>query len=533
MAADVVAGLTLVAVAVPEQIATAHLANMPPVTGFFAFIAGSTIFALFGRHPLLSVGADSTIAPVFAAGVASVAAVGTGSYSALVSATAIFVGLLLATVGALRLGWVADFLPQPVVTGLLAGIGAEILVKQLPTVLGLAGGGNTTVGRLERVADQLNGVNGWSVGIAAGALACVVVGGKVDRRVPGALVGVVCATALVAWAGLAARGVYVVGPVHAHVPDLRLPSAGLAQLGRLAVTAVTVTFLCLVQTAAVVRSTGAGSRTADFNYDLIALGAGGALAGLAGSFPVNASPPRTTVVASAGGRTQLAGLTAVGAIAVVTAFATGLLSDVPEAALGAILVFIASRLFHFQELARIWRYSHFELGLAFVTFAVVVLVGIEAGVVAAALLALAQRTQMEARPRDALLGREPGTDHWVPAPGGLSGQVPGVLVYLVYAPLWYANAAYVCDRVRACVAAAATPVRALVLDADGVSDIDYTGAKALDDLIDELVEAGTKVGLARASHLVDGKGKRSALLERIGPGRVFPDVESAVMALTA
>lgn len=147
LAPDLTAGLTLVAIAIPEQMATAHLANMPAVAGFYAFIAGSVLFALLGPHRQMSVGADSTIAPVFAAGVAAVAATGSAAYTHLVSTTALVVGALLVVAGLLRFGWIADFFPQPVVTGVLAGIGVEILVKQVPTVLGLPGGGTTTIGR--------------------------------------------------------------------------------------------------------------------------------------------------------------------------------------------------------------------------------------------------------------------------------------------------------------------------------------------------------------------------------------------------
>lgn len=535
LAPDLIAGLTLVAIAIPEQMATAHLANMPAVTGFFAFVAGSVVFALLGRHPVLSVGADSTIAPVFAAGVASVAAVGAPAYSALVSATALFVGVVLVVVGLLRLGWVADFFPLPVVLGLLAGIGAEIVVKQLPTVLGLAGGGTTTIGRLEKVVDELHGFNGWSLAIAAGVLVIVLVAEKVDRRVPGALIGVVGATVLVGVAGLSAHGVHVVGAVHAALPKFALPSAGARQLGRLTVTAVTVAFLCIVQTSATTRSAPAAlrsrTRPGDFDVDLIALGLGNAVAGLAGAFPVDASPPRTAVVGSAGGRTQVAGLTAAAAVVIVVAFATSLLRDLPEAALGAILLFVASRLFRFSELVSIARFSWFEMALSFITFAVVVLVGVEQGVVAAALVALAQRGRAEARPRDGVMGRQPGTDHWMDTSVGRpTEQVPGTLVYLLYAPLWYGNAAHVCDRARA-LALAAGPLKAFVLNANGISDIDYTGAKALGELIEDLKRAGTRFGVARASHLVHHDFEHAGLLDTIGTASVFDDVEDAVRAL--
>ena len=247
-------------------------------------------------------------------------------------------------------------------------------------------------------------------------LAIVVIAEKVDRKAPGALIGVVGATALVS-VGETCR------PRRARsrrrctrpFPQLGLPHATLHQLGALATTAVTVAFLCIVQTSATVRASpaslqgpGEQAKANDFNVDLVAVGAGSLVAGLAGSFAVDASPPRTAVVGSAGAKSQVAGLVAVGTVVIVLLFATSLLKDLPEAALGAILIFVASRLFHFGELRSILRFGRFEFALALITLAIVVLVGIEQGVVAAALLALAQRTRLAARPRDAVLGREVG-----------------------------------------------------------------------------------------------------------------------------
>ena len=187
LTADSVAGLTLVAIAIPEQVATAHLANMPAVTGFYAFVAGSVLFALFGRHPRMSVGADSTIAPVFAAGVATLAVAGSPTYAHLVSATALIVGVLLVIAGLLRLGWIADFFPLPVVTGLLAGIGLEIFVKQLPTVLGLPGGGTTTIGRVKTFFQQLGHFNPWAFGIAVAVLGIILIADEGRPPDPGGL----------------------------------------------------------------------------------------------------------------------------------------------------------------------------------------------------------------------------------------------------------------------------------------------------------------------------------------------------------
>ena len=299
-------------------------------------------------------------------------------------------------------------------------------------------------------------------------------------------------------------------------------------------------FLCIVQISATVRSSPAsdsGDAKApptpdDFNVDLAAVGAGSLLAGLAGSFAVDASPPRTAVVGSAGGKSQVSSLVAVGAIVLVLAFATSLLKDLPEAALGAVLMFVASRLFHLGELRSVYRFGKFEFALALITLAIVVFVGIEQGVVAAALLALAQRTRLAAWPRDAVLGREPGTDHWIPTDVGRPAeQVPGILVYLLYAPLWYGNATHVVDRVNSLVAASPHPVRVVVFDGNGVPDIDYTGAKALGQLIAQLGQEGIRVGIARASQLVHRDLNRAGLLNMIGTDRVFTSVDQAVREL--
>jgi sulfate permease, SulP family len=450
------------------------------------------------------------------------------------------VGGLLVVAGLLRLGWIADFLPLSVVTGLLAGIGIEIFIRQVPTVFGLPGGGTTTIGRARTFVSQLGDFNAWSFGIAVVVLLIIVVAEKVDRRIPGALIGVVGSTAVVSLADLTSHGVQVVGPVQAALPHLGLPHASAQQLGKLLPTALTVAFLCIIQTSATVRSSPAGPendpgerpRPEDFNIDLAAVGAGSLLAGLAGSFAVDASPPRTAVVGSAGGRSQVASLVAVGTIVLVLVLATGLLKDLPEAALGAVLMFVASRLFHFRELRSIYRFGLFEFALALITLLIVVFVGIEQGAVAAALLALAERTRLAARPRDSVLGREPGTDHWIPTDSGRpTEQVPGILVYLLYAPLWYGNATHVVDRINELIQAAPQPVRTLVIDGNGVPDIDYTGAKALGELLTQLDDEGIRVGIARASPFLHRDLRRAGLLDVIGTGHLFANVDDAVRSL--
>jgi sulfate permease, SulP family len=357
---------------------------------------------------------------------------------------------------------------------------------------------------------------------------------RIDRRIPGALIGL--AVSIVAASGLhlQAHGVPMLGTVSGGLPPLGLPTAPLSQLVRLAGPAFTVAFLCVVQSAATARSLGSGAAAAAaLDHDLVGIGAGNVLAGLVGSFPVNSSPPRSAVVAASGGKSQLASLVAVGLTLGVIAFATGVLTNLPQAALGAILIFVATRLLHLHDLNQIRRFGRVEFGLAVVTLAVVALFGIEPGIVVALVLSLADRTRLAARPRDAVLQRETGTDHWIPSTAGHpTERVPGVIVYLPLAPVWFGNAQYISHRIRELVDEAPEPVRAFVLDAAGMADIDFTGARALDETVKDLRRRGIAVGVARASGLVPKDLRRSELLKDLGADHVYSDVESAVKGLT-
>jgi sulfate permease, SulP family len=534
---DVLAGMTLVAIAVPEQMATARLANMPAVAGLYAFIAGSLMFALLGLNRRLSVGADSTIAPVLAVGVAAVAAAGSPRYVDLVSFLALMVGALVMAIGLLRLGWIASFLSTPVITGVLAGIAVEIVVRQLPAVLGVSGGETTTVGRVRSAMDQIGHANVGSVLIAVGVFAVIVLAEHVDRRIPGALIGLVGSILASSAFALKAHGVRVLGLIHGGLPAFGVPSASWADTRRLIAPALTIGFVCVAQTAATLRASSAGDQgtdpvTDDFNRDLVALGAGSVVSGLSGSFAVNSSPPRTAVVTAAGARSQLTSVVAALVGLAVVLLATGLFKDLPQATLGAILLFVATRLFRVRELRSILQFDRLEFGLAVVTGLAVSFFGIEQGVLVAILLSLADRTRRAARPRDVLLGRVPGTPHWIPLDvGHPTEQVPGVIAYLLYAPIWYGNADHVRARIREILDAATEPVHAFVLDADAVADIDYTGARMLGELTAELRQRGVQIGVARCSHLVHHDLKHSGIMTTIGPDHLYLTVESAVEAL--
>ena len=534
--ADVVAALSLVAVALPSQLATAQLAKVPVVVGLYAFFAGSLLYALLGTDRHLSVGADSTIAPVLAVGVASVAAAGSTNYVTAMALTALLVGVLLVLVGVARLGWIAELLSTPVTTGVLAGIAIEIVLRQIPVLLGVGTGATTTFDAIRTTFDHLGQVNPWTLGVGIGVLAVIGVAQAISQRLPGPLLAVVLSILAVVALNLATHhGVAVIGTVHGESLRFQLPLSAWSDVTQLLPTVLTVAFLCIAQTAATIRvSKGtAAPSPSDFNRDLIGVGAGSIAAGLAGAFAVDASPPNTAVTTAAGSRSQLTN--AMAAVVVLgCAFAlTGPLANLPQVTLAATLMFLATKLLRFGELRAILHFARIEFLFAGVTLLVVAFVGIEQGVLVAMALSLADRTRRSFRPRDTELGREPGTDHWIPRDiGRKTEEVPGVVVYLAYAALWYGNADYVRSRIEGLVNRAPAAVHAVIIDANAIADIDYTALQTLRGLIAELAQRKIVVGIARASHLVHHDLKHGSVLNLLGVDHLYASVAEAVAALS-
>ncbi|HUO47873.1 MAG TPA: SulP family inorganic anion transporter, partial [Acidimicrobiales bacterium] len=532
LTADLLAGLTLLVIAVPEQIATSRLAGVPPTIALYAFVAAVVAFAAFGSNPRLSVGADSTIAPLFAAGVARFAPVGSTRYAELVALLALVVGVVVALVGVLRLGWIADFLSAPIITGFLCGVAVIIVIHQLPDFLGIPPVGGSTLHQLAHVITHVGDANAWTVAIGTASLALIVGSERLHRRLPGALIAVVAATALVAAADLTAHGVAVLGSLSTAVPHVGVRGLSWSSLRDVVPIALVVALVVVSQTAATtVAFPEREGHSGDVDRDFIGVGAGNVLAGLVGSIPVNASPPRTAAVVSSGGKTQVAGLGA--AVAVVALIPTvGLLKNLPLTTLAAILFYIAGRIFRTRDLAAIARFDRFEFGLALVTLLTVAAIGIEVGIGVAVTLAIVDRARITARPRNYLLGRIPGTTSWEPlGHHEHPAEVPGVVVALFASPLYFANADHFRHEMRAALRHTHAPVSLFVLDAAAMSDIDFTGARALRAVLDELERDDVAFAVARAVGNVPTNLERSGLLRRIGRDHLFHTVDEAVRTL--
>ncbi|MHA7663149.1 SulP family inorganic anion transporter [Mycolicibacterium sp. HS_4_1] len=532
VAGDLGAAMTLLAIAVPEQLATARLAGIAPLAGLYAFVAGTVLFALLGSNPQMSVGADSTIAPLFATGIAVLASPGSADYAALASIVAVLVGVTVGLVGALRLGWVAEFLSAPIISGFLGGVAVIIAVHQLPDLMGLPAASGNTVHRARVALAQLGQINGWALAIAVAGFAVVVVAALIDRRLPGALVALVGSTILVRVLDLPARGVEVLGPLAHGSPHDALHVMSWSTVNAAAPIAGVVALVVVSQTAATTRAfADQGGYQVNVNRDFLGVGAGNVVAGLIGAFPVNASPPRTAAVVAASGRTQLTGLVAAAAVAALIP-AVALLADVPVATLAAILLFIAIRILPLRDLIDIARYDRFEFALALLTLFTVAVVGVEQGIAVAVGLAILDRTRLSARPHIQILGRIPSTTSWAPLSATEhAAEIPGVLVVLFATPLWYANAGHFRAQMSAAINRGERPPQLVVLDTVGMTDIDYTGSRTLRQLLDELDHRGAVFAMARTSKTVHAALARSGLLARMGEDHLFSSVGEAVEAL--
>ena len=530
---DLIAGLTLAAIAIPEQMATARLGGFAPEIGFFAFVAGSVAFALFGANRHLSAGADSTITPLFAGSLALLATAGSPHYLALAAMLALMVGLIVTLSGVFRLGWIADLLSVPVTTGFLAGIAVHIIVSQMPGLLGLPSESGETLRRVGEIAGSLHLTNPWSLGLGLGVFAIVFGAELISARIPGALIGMVLATTAVAIFGLKGRGVEVLGALPNGLPQPGPPLASLDDLQALVPLALLISIVVMVQTAATSRSFVPQQGDPDVNRDFVGVGAGSIASGLFGAFAVNASPPRTAIVSQSGGRSQLSGLIAAAIVLALGAFGGGLLANVPQAALAGVLMFVAQHILRWKVFANVYRQAPVEFVLILITMAAIVVLPIQSGVAVGIGLSLLHGIWSATRTLPIELEQVPGTSVWWP-PGkpGNGEQISGVLVAAFQAPLSFVNADRfkrgLCDLVDA----RNETVKLVVLEASNIVEIDYTAAQALKDTIAHCRKTGAIFAIARLESLrAQAALARFGIAELVGPQRIFHSVDAAIKSL--
>jgi len=534
LAQDLTAGVTLAAIAIPEQMATAHLGHFPPEIGFLAFIAGALGFAVCGASRYLSAGADSTITPIFAGGLVLLAATGSPAYAALAALLALMVGIVVAVAGWLRMGWISSLLSVPVTSGFLAGISVHILASQLPAVLGLPAGSAELLSRFAYLFSNIGHANLYTLALGLGVFAITFGGEKLNSRIPCALIGVALAATAAFLFGLQQRGVPVLGRIGLPLPSLRFSAIGLQDVFHLAPLAFLIALVVMVQTAATTRSFPSELETApDVDRDFVGVGMGSIIAGLVGAFPVNASPPRTAISVQTGARTQMTGLFAAILVGTLAAFGSGLLAYVPDAALAGVLLFVAQRILQLHLFRTVLRESRGEFALILATAAAIVILPIDEGVALGVLLSLLHGIWTATRARLVEFERVPGTSIWWPANKDIAGEkLPGVLVVAFQAPLSFLNADDFRRGFSAAIGHAQAPLALVVLEASSIVEIDFTAARVLEEAIRRARSAGAIFAVARLESVRAQEAlERFGITALVGRGFIYRSVAQAVEAL--
>lgn len=533
---DVVAGLVVTALLVPQGMAYAELAGLPPVTGLYTTVLALLAYFAFGPSRTLMLGPDSALGPMIAAALLPlVGARGDpGTAVALAGMLALLMGGICIIAGIARLGVLAQLLSKPVRIGYLNGIAVVIFVSQLPKLFGFStdaqGLAHEASAFVTGVRDGETVTAALAVGVAS--LAVILVLHRWWPRIPGALVAVVGGVIAVRALGLVEHGVAVVGPIPSGFPTPSLPSVGLDDAVALAAAAAGMAFVMLTDTSTLSRSLAArrGERVST-NDEIVALGAANVAAGLFQGFPVSASASRTSVAESVGARTQVTGL--VGAVAVMLILVSG--SDlgkyIPSATLAAIIIAAALDLFDLATLRWMWRARRSELILSSAALLGVAILGVLQGIVVAIVLSLADFVRRALRPYDAVLGRIAGRKGYHDVDRHSEAElIPGLLLYRFDAPLFFANSELFVDRIERSISERDDRIQWVIVAAEPITDIDTTGAEVLGELLDDLRAEDVELAFAELKGPVKDRLRRYGLYDRIGDDRFFPTLGTAIDA---
>lgn len=505
---ELTAGVTLVAISVPLNIGYAQIAGLPPQAGLYALVLPSLLFALTASSRQLVVAPDAAAAALVASsllglGVAS----GTEQYAAMAAAQAIVGGVFFLVCSRLKLGFLADFLSEPILVGFVGGLALEILVSQVAKMLGLSLGPGEFFEGVATLFTSLGETHLLSAAVAAAGLVVLLLGRHLAPALPWALVVMVSATLASHVCDLPSRGVDVLGHVPAGLPPLALPHLSLEAWLLLIPSAAALTAITVAEGLMLARSySDRRGYPQDPDRDLAGFGLANIGAGLTGGLSVGSSTSRTAAMDDSGSRTQLPSIVlAVSALALLL-LGTELLAAIPSPAIGAVVTMAVLRLLGLHELRRLLARSRDEFVIAALCFLGVLAVGPLMGLLLAFVLGLVNLARRSAAPRVALL-----TDpRHRPAPGADLGRhtgetVPGALVLRLDGPLFFANARAISDEVRRLVDDAPHPVRQVVLDLESVTDVDTTAADALDALVHDLTAAEVRVTLSRVPAALEGR----------------------------
>ncbi|MGC2400236.1 MAG: SulP family inorganic anion transporter [Acidobacteriaceae bacterium] len=531
---DAFAGITLAAMNIPQALGYTKIAGMPVVTGLYSLLLPAVAFAALGSSRFLVVSADSATAAIFASGAADLASPAGAQYVAIAGTVALFTAGLLLIARLLKLGFIADFLSQTVLVGFLTGVGFQVGIAVLGEMLGLQITSRRTVLQLGQVIRKLPQLHLPTLAVSAVVVLVLLLLQRFLPRLPGALIAVAGAIAASAMWNFSGQGIAVIGSVAGGLPHLGKFTMHWRELPKLLSVAASCSIMIITQSAATARIYASRHlQHLDENEDLAGLAAANALAGLSGTFVVNGSPTQTAMVESAGAQSQLAQLTTSVVVALVLLFLTRPLEYLPRCVLGALVFIIAIRLIKVRTLWKIRLESPGEFGLAATTAVVVVVAGVEQGILLAMILSLLRIVHHSYRPHTGVMVlNQAGLWDLKPAAPGAVTE-PGLVIYQFGAELFYANANHFAEEVKTILGMPPSPIRWLIVDAEAIIHVDYSAARVILELNDEIQRGGTKLGFARIHIGLKSDLERHQLSEVIGPDMIFDRLHGALDAYRA
>ena len=532
--ADLVAGVALAGLLVPEGMAYAGIAGVPPEVGLYSAAAGLAVYALFGSSRHLAVSCTSGSAAMLAALIAPLAAGDARRYVTLASATAIVAGLLFLMASALKLGFVSEFISKPVLKGFVFGLGLTIMVKQAPKLLGIEKGHGDTLDQIWHVIVSLPQSNPWTLAVGACALTVIFLLGALASRIPSALVVFVLGILAVQYFGLHERGVEIVGKVPTGLPHVGVPLVSRDDLLELFTGVIGIVLIVYAEALAAGRTFAAKYKyDVNPNQELAAIGIANLASGFTQGIIVGGGMSGTAANAAGGARSQLSAITTALLSILTLLFLMPLFQSLPEAVLGAIVIHAVWHLADVKEMRRLASLKTGSIWVALTAIVGVLVLGVLRGLILAMCLTLVALLKKVSAPQDSVLGRLPGTGAFVDlAQHPQAESIPGLLIFRPNGLLFFANANRFSSRLRAAVKNAPEPINEVILNLEASPEIDVTVLDMLEQLRSELNENGVRLAFARISDSVRALLRRSGFLERLGEGNVFWGVDSAVDALT-
>jgi high affinity sulfate transporter 1 len=527
---DAVAGITVAALAIPSAMAYAELAGLSPVAGLYALLLPAVAYAVFGSSRQLVVGPEGALALLVVAAVTPLAAGSASSYALLAAMLAVLVGIIAVVGRVIRLGWIADYFSRAVLVGYLHGIAIVLVCGQLGKMFGVPIEADDPIPQVREFFRELGSIHGLTVLIGFSSLAALLLLRRFLPKIPGALVVVVAGILVSYAAGLSDHGVALVGHIPSGLPSIRWPKVGLRKTIDLLPAAAGVFAVGYADAILTARSfAGRSGQNVDANQELLAIGLANVASGVTQGFPVGASGSRTAVNEQIGGRTQVVGIMAAAATALVLLFLTGPVAQLPKACLGAVIVAAAIGLVEPDAWRALAQAGRSQLVIAAVTLVGVVVFGVLQALIVAVGLSIVDVLLRSAKPHDAVLGYVPRLGRWANVSVHPRARItPGVVVYRLDDRLLFANARYVSGRIREAVAGAPSETRFLVFDAEGFNGFDASGIEAFQQLVTALSTSGVALVIARMKSHVEEQFAVTGLTERVGSEHFFPTVDEAV-----